>query len=339
MKTVSEASDRIRREPAVAVSVVLFVVLYGTLVLVSPNQLTMFSFNNFMVLVASLGFAAAGTTLVLLTGGFDLSVAGVISLANVIAATLMVQKPESIWIITLLVIIIGAASGLINGLLVAVVELQSIAVTLGTFIVLSGIALIVLPAPGGSIPAAFTEPLTTRVGPLPVALLILIGVGVLWVIFTRTRTGIAAPAVGADINASRMSGIPVRGVQIICYTLAGALYACAGLYLSAATASGDPNAGRPFLLTAFAAVALGLVSFKGGSGSVIAALFGAGSLMVIPKLLFAAGVAGFWTGAVQGAVILLALTLPLVGSAFIKTKIRRNQNSSTPVSTSPIEVR
>lgn len=334
MKTTIARSTTVRRSPAVLISALLFLVLYGALIAVQPTQLSPFSFNNLAVLVTSLGLAAAGTTLVLLTGGFDLSVAGVISLANVTAATLMSQAPDQVWLISALVIAIGAGIGLVNGWLVSVVGLQSIAVTLATFIVLSGAALIVLPAPGGSVPEAFTRPLTTRLGGIPVALVVLLVVSALWLLFAKTRTGMAAPAIGADNSAARMSGIPVLRVQIICYTLAGALYSCAGLYLSAATASGDPNAGRPFLLTAFAAMALGLVSFRGGSGSVIAAIFGAASLMVIPKLLFAAGIADFWTGAVQGTVILAALAVPVIGKALYRSKNRRNPNT-TPTSNKP----
>jgi ribose transport system permease protein len=327
IKTITQSAGKVRRNPAVIISALLFLALYGALIAAQPTQLSPFAFNNLLVLVTSLGLAAAGTTLVLLTGGFDLSVAGVISLANVAAATMMIQAPDQVWLIAGLVVLIGAGVGLVNGWLVSVVGLQSIAVTLATFIVLSGAALMVLPAPGGGVPEAFARPLTTRLGTVPVALLILLAVAALWMLFAKTRTGMAAPAIGADISAARMSGIPVRRVQIVCYTLAGALYSCAGLYLSAATASGDPNSGRPFLLTAFAAMALGLVSFRGGSGSVVAAIFGAASLMVIPKLLFASGIADFWTGAVQGAVILAALALPVIGQAVYKS--RRRQNSET----------
>lgn len=330
--SITRSRSKVLRNPAVAISVLLFLVLYGALIAVQPTQLSPFSFNNLAVLVTSLGLAAAGTTLVLLTGGFDLSVAGVISLANVTAATMMAQSPDHVWLIAVLVILMGAGIGLVNGWLVAFVGLQSIAVTLATFIILSGAALIVLPAPGGAVPDTFARPLTTRLGAFPAALLILLAVAALWVLFAKTRTGMAAPAIGADITAARMSGIAVRRVQIICYTLAGALYSCGGLYLSAATASGDPNAGRPFLLTAFAAMALGLVSFRGGSGSVIAALFGAASLMVIPKLLFAAGIADFWTGAVQGTVILAALAVPIIGKAVYKSTSR--QKSEVPPTSS-----
>lgn len=304
---------RVWRDPDVLIAALLFVCMYSVLALLSPSQLSTYSTNNFLVLICTLGVAAAGTTLVLLTGGFDLSVAGTIGLANVLAATLMPQHPDQVWGIAIVIVAIGLVVGVVNGFFVAVMGLQSIAVTLSTYIVLSGVALVILPTAGGSVPASFGDPLTIQAGFVSPALLVLLGVVGLWLIFSRTRTGIGASAIGADVVAARMSGIPVRRVQVTCYGLAGALYACAGLYYSAVTASGDPRAGQPFLLTAFAAAALGFVSFRGGSGSVIATLFGAATLTVIPKLLFATGVADFWTGAFEGAVILLALTIPRAG--------------------------
>jgi ribose transport system permease protein len=267
--------------------------------------------DSFVVLATPLAIAAAGTTVVLITGGFDLSVAGVISLANVLAATQMVKHPGNVWLIAALIVIAGIGIGVINGVLVAFVKLQSLGVTLASYIILTGAALVILPAPGALVPKNFVHSLTTNVGPFPVAILVLAGLVLLWLIFTHTRTGIAAFALGADPLATRMSGVRVRAVEVTCYAVGGGLYAIAGLYLSAVTASGDPNAGQPFLLTTFTAMALGLVSFRGGSGSVIAVIFGAGCLIVISKVLFALGVAGSWTGTFTGTVVLVALALPL----------------------------
>lgn len=328
---------QVRTSPAVIVSALLFVCMYIILVILSPSQFTPFSINNFLVLITTLCIAAAGTTLVLITGGFDLSVAGTISLANVLAATLMTKYPDHVWTIALIIIVVGLVVGLINGFLVAVLGLQSIAVTLSSYIVLTGGALMVLPAPGGKIPDSFVMALTTQVGPVAPALVILLAVVILWLVFARTRTGIASLAIGADIAAARMSGIPVRRVLITCYGLAGALYACSGLYLSAATASGDPNSGQPFMLAAFAAMALGLVSFKGGSGSVIATIFGAATLMVIPKMLFATGISDFWTGAFKGAVILIALSLPKLGQMVGKYRSRYSPSAEAENTTETIE--
>lgn len=288
----------------------IFAVVYGILLAVSPQEGTTYSFGNFMALVAPLALAAAGTTLVLLTGGFDLSVAGVISLTNVICATQM-SGAGSPWAIVALVLVVGMVSGAINGFLVVFLGLQSLAVSLAVHIVTTGLALVVLPAPGGTIPLDFTSFIQQRVGPLPMALIVMLVVAVAWLIFRNTRTGVAVVALGGDREATRLSGVPVRAAEFSAWVFAGLLYGLAGAMLAGTTATGNPSAGTPFQLTAFAAMALGLISFKGGRGSVIAAMFGAATLMAIPKVLFGLGVADFWVGACQGIVIILALAIPL----------------------------
>ncbi|MDH6196673.1 ribose transport system permease protein [Mycobacterium frederiksbergense] len=321
-ETLTRRSVATNRESLIALGI--FVACYGAVLFVTPFERNSYAFNNFIVLLTPLAIAAAGTTLVLITGGFDLSVAGTISLANVVAATTMAEYPDAVWLIVVLVIAVGLLVGLVNGLLIVRLGLQSLAVTLGTFIVLTGIALIVLPAPGGEVPETYALALTNPIGPVPVALLVLIALAGAWWAFSTSPAGVSAFAIGADRQAARMSGIQVGAVELLCYTLAGGLYAAAGLYLTAITASGDPNAGRPFLLTCFAAMALGLVGFRGGSGSAVAAMLGAGSLIALPKLLFAAGIDDFWSGALQGTVILLALAVPLIA-----TRVIANRRSST----------
>lgn len=310
LDTLNRRSVATHRETVIAACV--FVACYGAVLIVTPFERNGYAFNNFVVLMTPLAIAAVGTTLVLITGGFDLSVAGTISLSNVIAATTMARYPGATWLIALAVIAVGVLIGLVNGLLVVRAGLQSLAVTLGTFIVLTGIALVVLPAPGGEVPESYALALTDPLGPVPIALIVLVVLALAWWVFSTSPTGVAAYAVGADREAARMSGVPTGRVEILCYTIAGGLYAAAGLYLTAITASGDPNSGRPFLLTCFAAMALGLVGFRGGSGSAVATILGAGSLIALPKLLFAAGIEDFWSGAVQGTVILIALAIPFV---------------------------
>lgn len=294
-------------------AVTIFAATYGLLLAVSPFERNSYAFGNYMLLMAPLAIAAAGATLVLVTGGFDLSVAGVISLSNVLAATMMEKNPDNTLGIALLIIAMGLSVGLINGLVVVFLKLQSLAVTLASFICLTGIALVILPAPGGQVPLEFTATMSSAPAGIPSSLIVFVVIALAWVLFKKTRTGVAIFALGADKQATLMSGVAVRSAEVIAYTAAGGLYAMAGLYLTVVTASGDPNSGRPFLLTVFAALALGLVSFRGGAGSAIAAMFGAATLMAIPKLFFGLGIEDFWVGAFQGVIILLALSLPIIG--------------------------
>jgi len=314
-----------RRSLDVVISAGIFVGLYGLLIVVSPIAAAPFLITNFVVLASTLAIAAMGTALVLIVGGFDLSVAGIISLTNVIAATAMAQYPDLAWLIAALLIVLGGAIGAVNGILVSRLGLPSLGVTLSTYIVLTGIALIVLPAPGGFVPPDWAAVLTGNVGPIPFAAIVLLVLALLWVLFTRTRTGMTVFAVGGDARAARLSGIPVMRVQVLAYAIAGAIYACAGLFFSALTATGSPNAGTPFLLSCFAAAALGLVSFRGGKGSAVAAIFGAATLTVLPKLLFSLGLADFWVGAFQGVIVLIALSIPAIVARLSRLgRIRRS---------------
>lgn len=314
-----------------AVSAVVFLALYALMINASPIAGTPALVSSFITLAAPLALAAAGTTLVLIVGGFDLSVAGTISLTNVIAATTMEGRGESVWLIAILVLLLGAMIGLVNGFFVAVLGLPALGVTLGTNIVLAGAALMILPAPGGSVPAQFTDTLTASAGFFPVSGAVLLAVALIWLLYSRSRMGMATFAVGGDLASSRLSGIPVARVQMTNYALAGVLYAAAGLYFSAITGTGSPTSGSSFLLASFAAAAMGLVSFTGGRGSLIAAMFGAGILTVVPKLLFAAGVADFWVGVVQGLVVIVALCIPAAAHVLARRQRSRSPESGVVV--------
>ena len=263
-------------------------------------------FNNALPLM----LAAAGGGLVVLTRGFDLSVAGVIALTNVLVAT---QVPDGPWGVVLALAIAagtGLVVGAINGWLVAYVRLQSIASTLATMIVCSGLALLVLDAPGGNVPDAVVDGLTGVLpGNVPVAALIVLVVVVLWLGLRLTDWGVGVYAVGADETAAALAGVPVRRVKFLAYCLAGAFYGLAGLMLSALTATGNPNGGTPYLLLMFAAIAIGGTAFSGGTGGMIGSMIGAATLTLLQKVLFSAGVSSFYTGIFQGIVMILAVML------------------------------
>ena len=206
VESLTRRSVGTNRETRIAL--IVFVACYGAVLFVTPFERNSYAFNNFVVLMTPLAIAAVGTTLVLITGGFDLSVAGTISLSNVIAATTMAKHPGAIPLIVLIVIAVGLLIGLVNGLLVVRAGLQSLAVTLGTFIILTGIALVVLPAPGGEVPESFALALTDPLGPVPVALIVLLLLaGACWAFSTSPdRCGGVRrwrrPSGGADVGCS-----------------------------------------------------------------------------------------------------------------------------------------
>jgi ribose transport system permease protein len=291
-----------------AIVTLLYVVLYALYALWEPRALSAYTFTDLVNNAAPLAIGAAGETLVVLSRGFDLSVAGVVSLANVFMAVVPLEGPGGAVISLLACCAIGAAVGAVNGWLVAVLRLQTIAATLGTMIICQGLALVVLDAPGGMVADWVSYELTgTLFGVVPVAGLVVLAVARLWLVFARTDTGIGLYAVGADEQAAMLSGVPVRRIRFAAFVGAGMLYGVAGFMLSAQTATGNPNAGAPFLMLVFAAVALGGTSLSGGRGGLVGSIVGAGSLMLLQKVLFSGGVSSFYTGIFQGFVLIAAI--------------------------------
>jgi ribose transport system permease protein len=257
-----------------------------------------------------LALAAAGGTLVVLTRGFDLSVAGVVSLTNVLVAVHGGDGPWGALQGAAIAVAAGAFVGAINGYLVAYWKLQSIALTLASMIVCSGVALLILDAPGGNVSDFMNYAMTDRIrGVLPVALAIALATYAIWRVLRRTDWGVGLYATGADETAAVLAGVPVQRVKLIAYILAGVCYGLAGFMLTALTATGTPNAGEPYLLLVFAAIALGGTSFSGGRGGVAGSMLGALTLTLLQKVLFSTGVSSFYTGIFQGVVMIAAVVV------------------------------
>lgn len=286
---------------------VLCLAMYAVYAACDPSALSVTGITNLLNNAVVLALAAAGLTLVVLSGEMDLSGIGVVAICNVVVATVSTGTPGAVGSLAI-VAAIGLAVGLVNGLLVAVAGLQSLAVTIGTMIVCRGIALLVLPAPGGEVADAIADGLTgTLLGAVPIAALILAGLCAAWLLFARSRTGIALYAVGADPAAAGLSGLDLRRTRLVAFALAGLLYGLAGYMLSAQTGTGDPRANDAFLLFMFASVAIGGTSLAGGRGGVVGSVLGTGILAVMQKMLFALGVAAFYTNVFNGVVMLLAI--------------------------------
>ena len=202
--------------------------------------------------------------------------------------------------------------GALNGFLVAYLKVQSIAATLGTFIMCSGLALVIMPSPGGSVPEFISPGLISAVGSVPVSLLVILACAAAYL--ARAPYPVGDPHLRRRPGRGRGDSVghPVpRAVKFRVYLAAGLLYSVAGVMLSALTASGDPNGSALFMVLVFAAVAIGGAKFGGGRGSAIGSILGAGVLAVLQKMLFAVGVSTFYTGIFQGAILIVAVLVGL----------------------------
>jgi len=282
-----------------------FFIIYAV---VSPIGLTPYGVASQVNAGASIALAAAGVAIVVMAGGFDLSVGAIAALVNVVVATQMTDEPSSMVLVTLLALAVGTTAGLVNGLFVSFTRLPSVIVTLATSFVWGGVALLVLSSPGGSVPFAFADLMTgNTLAGLPNALLLLIIVAVGWVLLGRTALRVHILAVGGDREAARANGVPLRRAEVAAFALAGFCYGLAGLFLSALTVSGTPNLGAEFTLNAFAAVVVGGTPFGGGRGTPISGLIGAFVLFLSYSILFALGAPTQLNYILTGAILVVAV--------------------------------
>lgn len=303
--------------------IVLYFMLFGIKQGHAPGNFEFLTtVNNTMYI----GLTGIGQTLVVLTGGIDLSVGGIVDLSNAMAATMMHDNPGSMLLISLLVLLAGAAAGMLNGVLVAYGRLQPIVVTLATLAIWQGVALFVLPQPGGSIPNNFSNLLSGTIpalGNLPCGMIVLVILILLWQLLRRTPFVVALYAIGNDERAARANGMPILRAKVGAYTLGGAFSSAAGLYFAAVTTSGDATSGSPLTLTSIAAVVLGGVSLFGGRGSAVGALAGAFILTLVLNNLFFAGANPQLQDLFQGLFLILAVMASTLVSRLLLRRARR----------------
>ena len=289
-----------------AAAIALLCVMFGIYALNQPSALSLSGIDNLLNDTVVLALAACGLTLVVLCGELDLSGPGVIAIANVVVATTSAGRLGTAGSLAA-VLAIGALVGCLNGFLVAYLGLQSLAVSLGTLFACQGVALLLLPAPGGEVTDAIVNGLTGVVFGIPAPAIVLVLAGGLWLLLKHSWMGIWLYAVGTDEAAARLSGLNVGTTKMFAFVASGLCYAIAGFVYSAEIGSGDPRVSNSFLLFMFAAVAIGGTSLNGGRGGIFGTLAGAGILSVLQKMLFALGVADFYTNIFNGIIMVLAV--------------------------------
>ena len=321
---------RLSRTGAVGPALVMLV-LFLIYAAVQPSVLSLTGINTIADEATTVAIAAAGETLIVLAGGFDLSVGAALSLVNVLIATRILDSPGSQLSMIGLALAVGAGIGLVNGLLVTVLRIPSIVATLAMLFFWGGVALLILSQPGGSVPYGYVTWFTgNSFGAIPNAVLLLAVLVLLWLYFKRTRLGRAIYAVGGDQVAAAANGIRLRTTLLAAYTLGGVLYGLAAAFLTAQSASGDPNVGTPLLLSVFAAVVIGGTAFGGGRGDLVGSIIGAFILYLIADVLFALGISSFYTNIMNGTVLLVAVLTGSLAAFWQALRARRRERGEGP---------
>ncbi len=302
---------RFAQSRGVATAIGVFAVLLLTVDLISAGPLSYFDVSFLSSGGATLALAAVGETIVILSGGFDLSAGAVLSLVNVVLATTMdpADFEASVGLWTAVGVGIGMLVGAFNGIFIAFLRLQPIVVTLSTMFIIQGITLLILDKPGGfvspSLGGFYLGDLVANRIPMPVALLVVVGLVWLWI--KRSRFGTAIYAVGSDMNAAASAGVRIAWTRFAVYVTAGGFYGLGGVFISAQTGSGDPLVGNPMLLSIFAAVVVGGTRLGGGRGGPVGSIFGAYILMIVVNILLVLNVSAYYSTIAEGVILILAV--------------------------------
>jgi ribose transport system permease protein len=265
----------------------LVVVLIG-IAIMSPYSLHPVSFLNTTKEASYLGVVAIGQTIVMLTGGIDMSLYEIVSLTNVFAANFMQPKGYSIILITILSLLLAAAIGMVNGTMIAKTGIPSIIMTIAMGFAVRGTYLVLTKgAPRGDIPDVIRFIGRGKIFNLvPVALFVWLGLAILTVlVLTRTPAGRAIYCTGSNPLAARLSGIRTDMVIITAYMTSSITAAVTGLLVSGYLGMGTLNAGEGYLLAPIAATVIGGTTFAGGIGGVGGTIIGALIIRYLDNLL------------------------------------------------------
>ena len=270
--------------------------------------------------VLPFAFAVAAQTIVVIAGGIDLSVASMMALTSVTAASMMNGASEEFALLVVpFVLAMGLVLGAVNGILIVVTRVPDIVVTLAMLFVLQGAALLVLDAPGGAA-AGWLKALivgTVYIPGVPEAVtayvpkalvLLLVCLGIIWIPLSRSWLGLSIYAIGSSELAAFRSGVSVARTKIVAYALGGLLGAMGGLTLTMSTGIGAPIPG-PYLLASVAAVVLGGVTLGGGRGGLVGPIVAVFVLRLVRTDLTLLAIDPNVTAILEGTIMVIVVML------------------------------
>jgi ribose transport system permease protein len=277
---------KIRLSPALPGYLLLVGAMVVNALVQGPDFFSMNNFNSVLNVNTPLIMAAIAQTIVVLTGGIDLSIGSNMTFVNTVAIVLANQYNWPVGGSWLMALILGTLVGVFNGLVVAYLRIPPLLATFSTMSIVGGLALWVLPKPGGIVPAEIYSLYGGELLGLPTTIWIIALVVALWLIISKYPIGKHIRAVGGRERSAYASGIKVATVKLFAYSISGFITSIAGLCLTALMASGDPKIGLPFGLNSVAAVILGGTVLSGGSGGIGGSIAGGIFLGLVSNIVF-----------------------------------------------------
>jgi ribose transport system permease protein len=312
-------NQSLRRHGWVAGLILLFALLFVVTRIIQPGYGAA-DFGSLVRAVLPYAFAVAAQTVVVIAGGIDLSVASMMALTSVTAASMMHGASEEYALLVVpFVLAMGLVLGAVNGILIVVTRVPDIVVTLAMLFVLQGAALLVLEAPGGGV-AEWLKSLIVGTVPIPglpadvtdwipkALILLVVLLCIVWIPLKRSQLGLSIYAIGSSELAAFRSGVPVARTKITAYAIAGLFGAVGGLSLTMSTGIGAPIPG-PYLLASVAAVVLGGVVLGGGKGGLLGPIVAVFVLRLVRTVLTLLAVDPNATSIIEGTIMVAVVML------------------------------
>lgn len=275
----------------------------------SKNFLSVRNLLNVVKQVSIYGIASVGMTYVILLGGIDLATGSIISFVNILAAYLMVNMGMSPIVAVLISLVVSTFIGFLNGIIIAEIKMPALIVTFASQTIFAGLAYIICNGtPISRFPDSFLVLGQGYVGPIPIPVILMIicfAIGAF--ILIKTYFGRYFYALGGNEEAAELSGIHVKKVKCLVYSLSGLFAGIAGLVMLARANTGQPNAGVGYEFDVITCVVLGGVSVNGGSGKISNVIAGVLIIGVLSNGMVLLNVSSYMQMVIKGIILLLAV--------------------------------
>jgi ribose transport system ATP-binding protein len=265
--------------------------------------------NNLLLTTLPLAVVALGQQVLLIAGGFDISVGANMTLAVVLTSffitggTFLGSIPG-----ILLLLVIAVAIGLLNGFIVRGLGVSAIITTIATLSILAGIAIVLRPQPGGTIGSGLTNLLSSEVGPVPTFFIVVVAIAfVAEGLLRRSGPGLTLRATGLSEEATRRTGVRIEFVKVGAYVVCAVVATVAGLFLSAQVGLGNNSVGAGYALPTFTACFLGGAALTGGRGSFVGALLGALFVSLLINVTPLLNLVDAWSTTLTGVMTIVAV--------------------------------
>lgn len=293
---------------------ILVIIVIGVVTsIVNPNFLTIRNFFNVMQQFSILGILTMCMSLLMISGGLDISIGNMASLGAMIFARMLLAG-VSTWVSVIVVLIVGTVLGFINGTIIAKSKVTPLIITLGMNYVFLGVAFILAGGRPQSISGKFEFLGAAKIGHIPISMLIFLGV-LLFAYFLRkyTKYGRRLNAIGGNAQAAYFSGIGVDLHIISVYALSGLIVGLAALVMVSRFGMVRADTGSDYALQALAAAIIGGIPLQGGKGSVVGAFFGVLLIGILYNAMNIIGVGSYEQTVVLGAIIVFATVISNIG--------------------------